>query len=450
MARLPRLADTIAAIATGLGRAGVGIVRVSGRGAAEIACRVTGKVPAPRVATLASFRGDAGDIIDQGLALYFPGPHSYTGEDVLELHGHGSPVALQLLLRACLSAGARIAEPGEFTRRAFEHGKLDLAQAESVADLIDASTEKAARSAARSLAGVFSAEVRRLAADLVELRALIEATLDFPEEEAGVLREHDVPGRMAALREALARVHSKARQGSLLRAGLHVVLAGRPNVGKSSLLNRLAGDERAIVTEIAGTTRDALREAIQIDGVPLHVIDTAGLHESDDPLERIGMERAWQEIGRADAVLLMADARDGVSDAEREIWRKLPHSMETITVLNKVDLTQRSPHRASCEFGPSVSVSARTGAGIELLQQELLRTVGWQGTGEDAYIARERHLRALQATGAHLARVAESFDRLELVAEELRLAHESLGEITGEVCPDDLLGEIFSRFCIGK
>lgn len=425
-------------------------MRASGPGVVEIARRIAGNLPAPRTATLACFRDDAGRIIDQGLVLHFPGPRSYTGEDVLELHGHGSPVALQLVLRACLAAGARIAEPGEFTRRAFEHGKLDLAQAESVADLIDACTERAARSAARALGGMFSAEVRKLATELLELRALIEATLDFPEEEAGVLREHDVQARVASLRQALARVHSKARQGSLLRAGLHVVLAGRPNVGKSSLLNRLAGEERAIVTEIAGTTRDALREAIQIGGVPLHVTDTAGLHESDDALERIGMDRTWREIERADAVVLMADARDGVSDAEREIWRKLPRSISTITVLNKVDLTDRAPHRSSCEFGPSVSVSAKTGAGIELLQQELLRAAGWQNIGEDVYTASERHLRALRATGAHLARVAESFDQLELVAEELRLAQDALAQITGEVSSDELLGEIFSRFCIGK
>jgi len=448
VARRPRLADTIAAIATAQGRAGIGIVRVSGAGVGDVARQLLGFIPPARQTTRAAFRGEGGSVVDEGLALHFPAPRSYTGEDVLELHGHGSPVALRLILKACVSAGARLAEPGEFTRRAFLNGKLDLVQAESVADLIEAATEKAARSAARSLSGVFSAEISRLADGLTELRARIEAVLDFPDEDVGAIPA--LGGQLETLCEALAHVQASAKQGNLLRAGLRVVLAGEPNVGKSSLLNRLAGEELAIVTRIAGTTRDALRETIQIDGVPLHVVDTAGLRESADPLEKVGIARAWQEIERADAVILLADAREGVTGRVREIRRRFPASVETITVMNKIDLTTLTPGTATCEFGVSVRLSAKTGEGIDCLRDELLRAAGWQEGVEDTPIARERHVLALNEAADHLACAVQRLDRLELVAEELRLAHESLGRITGRLSSDDLLGEIFSRFCIGK
>ncbi|GAB4165563.1 MAG: tRNA uridine-5-carboxymethylaminomethyl(34) synthesis GTPase MnmE [Rhodocyclaceae bacterium] len=400
------------------------------------------------MATRARFRGEDGGVIDEGLALHFPGPHSYTGEDMLELHGHGSPVALRLVLRACVCAGARLAEPGEFTRRAFLNGKLDLMQAESVADLIDASTEKAARSAARSLAGGFSKEIERLATDIKELRARVEAVLDFPEDDVDAVPE--LGARLESLYDGVLRIRAAARQGSLLRSGLRVVLAGEPNVGKSSLLNRLAEEERAIVTDIPGTTRDALHETIQIEGVPVHLVDTAGLRESADPIEGMGIARAWQEIERADVVVLVADAREGLTDTSRNIRGRFPGAGRTITVLNKIDLTAQDPETAHGESGASVSLSAKTGEGIDLLRHELLRAAGWQEAAEDVGIARERHVLALDDARFHLGRAARTMDHLELVGEELRLAQESLGEITGELGSEELLGEIFSRFCIGK
>ncbi len=449
--------DTIAAIATAPGRGGVGVIRISGSALLPFAFALTGKTPRPRYAMLADFRAADGSVIDSGLLLYFPAPHSFTGEDVLELQGHGGPVVMQMLLGRCLDLGARLAEPGEFSRRAFLNGKMDLAQAEAVADLIDAATTSAARSAVRSLQGEFSRAIGELNDELINLRMLVEATLDFPDEDIDFLKAADAFGRLDRLQGKLATVFDRAGQGKLLQSGLHVVLAGQPNVGKSSLLNRLTGDDLAIVTPIAGTTRDALRSTIQIEGIPLHVIDTAGLRDTDDVVEKIGIERSWQEIERSDVVLLLVDARTGVSDADRAILARLPERLQRITVYNKIDLAGHAPerHDEHDAHGDAVaiSLSAKANQGIELLRAELLRIAGWH-QAEDVFIARERHLRALAAAGDHVgaarAVVEGRFPALELFAEELRLAQQSLGEITGEFTADDLLGVIFSRFCIGK
>jgi len=447
--RAARPPDTIVAIATAPGRGGIGVVRVSGAGLAAFARALTGREPRPRLATLARFRDADGEAIDEGVLLYFPAPASFTGEDVLELQGHGGPVVMQLLLERCLALGARLAEPGEFTRRAFLNGKLDLAQAESVADLIEASTAAAARSAVRSLSGRFSEEIHRIVDALIDLRMLVEATLDFPEEEIEFLERARAMPRLAAIRAELEGVLDRARQGALLRSGLNVVLVGEPNVGKSSLMNQLAGEERAIVTEIAGTTRDALRETIQIEGIPLHIIDTAGLRETVDVVERIGIERSWQEIRRADVILLLHDAREA-AEAPVAIRAQLPEGVECIRVLNKIDLVGRAPARREQDGAVTIELSAKQGAGVELLRVELLRVAGWHAHGEDVILARERHLRALRAALGHVDAAAERSAALELFAEELRLAQEALGEITGEFTADDLLGVIFSRFCIGK
>ncbi len=443
--------ETIAAVATAPGRGGVGIVRVSGNGLTDFARALSGKSPPPpRHASLCNFCGADGQLIDQGLLLYFPAPHSFTGEDILELHGHGGTVVLQMLLARCLELGARLAEPGEFTRRAYLNGKIDLAQAEAVVDLIDASTTAAARSAARSLQGDFSLEINKLLSELIELRALVEAALDFPEEEIDFLRASDVAGRFSALQERLATVFDRARQGKLLQGGLHVVLAGQPNVGKSSLLNSLAGDELAIVTPVPGTTRDAVRSSLQIEGIPLHVIDTAGLRETEDEVEKIGIARTWREIERADVLLLLVDARTGIGDAERAILTQLPEHLARITVYNKVDLAAGQAERRDDGNGcAAISLSAKRGDGLDLLRQELLRIAGWH-PAEDVFIARERHLCALAATREHLLAAQGRLRQLELCAEELRLAQTALGSITGEFSADDLLGEIFGRFCIGK
>jgi tRNA modification GTPase len=450
-------ADTIAAIATAPGRGGVGVIRISGSNLLPFALALSGKNPKPRYATLAEFRAADGSAIDSGLLLYFPNPQSFTGEDVLELQGHGGPVVMQLLLARCLDLGARLAEPGEFSRRAFLNGKLDLAQAEAVADLIDASTASAARSAVRSLQGEFSKAIHGLTDELINLRMLVEATLDFPEEDIDFLKAADAFGRLERLQLKLAEIFDRAGQGKLLQSGLHVVLAGQPNVGKSSLLNRLTGDDLAIVTPIAGTTRDALRSTIQIEGIPLHIIDTAGLRATEDLVEKIGIERSWQEIERADVVLLLVDAREGIGDADRAILSRLPARLQRITVYNKIDLAGRTPerHDEHDAHGDAVaiSLSAKANLGIELLRNELLRIAGWHQT-EDVFIARERHLRALASAQEHIAAaravVEGRLPALELFAEELRLAQQALGEITGEFTADDLLGVIFSRFCIGK
>ncbi len=459
---LARLAQPIAAIATAPGRGAVGIVRVSAASVQPIIDAICGRALKPREATYLPFREADGSAIDQGLAIHFPAPHSYTGEDVLELQAHGGPVVLQLLLARCLAAGSamglRVAEPGEFTQRAFLNGKLDLAQAEAIADLIDASTEAAARSATRSLAGAFSREVETLREALVHLRMLVEATLDFPEEEIDFLRKADAQGQLSRLQQQLAEVLDRARQGALLREGLHVVIAGQPNAGTSSLLNALAGAELAIVTPIAGTTRDVVRQQIQIEGVPLHVVDTAGLRESADAVERIGIERAWGEIGRADAVLFLHDlthAGDAASQAaDRAIAEGLRETIgagvPVIDVWNKRDLAPDATPAAP----DAIHLSARTGEGLDTLRARLLAVAGWQAPPEGLFIARERHLQALRRVDAHLmeaaAHLAREAQALDLLAEELRLAQNALNEITGAFGADDLLGVIFSRFCIGK
>ncbi|WP_153117787.1 tRNA uridine-5-carboxymethylaminomethyl(34) synthesis GTPase MnmE [Rhodocyclus tenuis] len=458
-APVKRAADTIAAIATAPGRGGIGVVRVSGSNLGSLALALAGSDPVARRATLATIRAADGSAIDSALVLYFPAPASFTGDDVIEIHGHGGPVVLQLVLGRCLELGARLAEPGEFTRRAFENGKIDLAQAEAVADLIDAATASAAKSAMRSLQGEFSQEIHRLVDELTELRALTEATLDFPDEEIDFLQAADAFGRLDRLRQRLASVFARAQQGRLLQGGIAVVLIGQPNVGKSSLLNRLAGDDLAIVTPIAGTTRDAVRSSLQIEGVPLHVIDTAGLRETSDEVERIGIERSWREIERADLAVLLVDAQHGIGEAERAILARLPASLPRLFVFNKIDLTGLPAGRAVlpasvpgadlAAAGTCLQLSAKSGEGIELLRAELLRLAGWQ-SGDDVFIARERHLGALREAAAHIDAAQAETQRLELFAEELRLAQRALGSITGEVSADELLGEIFGRFCIGK
>jgi tRNA modification GTPase len=437
--------DPIVAIATAPGRGGVGVVRVSGADVSGIAEALLGRLPAPRLATYRRFLDSDGSTLDEGIALLFAAPHSFTGENVLELQGHGGPQVLNLILQRCIELGARLAEPGEFTRRAFLNGKLDLAQAEAVADLIDAQSAAAARSAVRSLSGAFSERIDELVERLVRLRMLVEATLDFPEEEIDFLQQADAFGRLDAIDATLREVRAQARQGALLREGLTVVLIGQPNVGKSSLLNRLAGFEAAIVTEIAGTTRDTVREAIQIQGVPLHVIDTAGLRETEDAVERLGIARTWEALEKADAALLLVDAAHGLTEEEQKILTRLP-AIPRITVHNKIDLYDESPRVA----GEEVWLSAKTSAGMDLLQRKLLELAGWQASGEGAFMARSRHLDALGRAASHLQRAREAKAQLELFAEELRLAQSALSEITGEFSADDLLGEIFSSFCIGK
>jgi len=442
--------DTIAAIATAAGRSGIGIVRVSGSRLEPILKAMIGRPLAPRQAVLADFLDARGEVIDQGLALFFPAPHSYTGEEVLELQGHGGPVVLRELLKRCLELGARAARPGEFTERAYLNDKLDLAQAESVADLIDAATAEAAKSALRSLRGAFSQRIEALTRELIELRALVEATLDFPDEEIDFLKQADADGKLASARARLQEVLLASQQGSLLREGIHVVLAGQPNVGKSSLLNRLAGEELAIVTEIPGTTRDAIRQSINLEGIPIHVIDTAGLRESNDPVEKIGIARAWAAIGKADLVLVLLDAAQGENTADQAILAQLPKTLPLITVMNKIDLAGRRPVVEQARESTRVWLSAKTGAGIGELRQAILQAVGWRPSGEGLFMARARHVQALERAAAHLERAARQGEKLELLAEELRLAQEAVGVITGEYTSEDLLGEIFSRFCIGK
>ena len=467
--------DPIVAIATAPGRGAVGIVRVSGQGLAPFVAALLGRLPKAREASYLPFPDAAGQPIDHGLALWFPGPHSYTGEDVLELQGHGGPVVLQLLLARCLAVaqstgaddrprlrGLRLARAGEFTERAFLNDKLDLAQAEAVADLIDASTEAAARSASRSLAGVFSERIHTLRDALIKLRMLVEATLDFPEEEIDFLQQADATGQLARLRDGLAEVLAQARQGALLRDGLKVVIAGQPNAGKSSLLNALAGAELAIVTPIAGTTRDVVQQTIQIEGVPLHVIDTAGLREGADvdEVERIGIERAWGQIGQADAVLFLHDLsrcdQPAYQAADAAIAAGLPDGVTVLQLWNKLDQCADAARDrlAQALADGGLAISAKQGDGLEALRQRLLQLAGWQHAGDGLFMARERHLQALRRVGEHLGlahqRLAAQAEQLDLLAEELRLAQQALGEITGEFSADDLLGEIFSRFCIGK
>ena len=472
---VPAHADPIAAIVTAPGRGAVGIVRLSGRNLAPLMSALFGRALQPRHATYLPFLDAAGQPIDHGIALHFPAPHSYTGEEVLELQGHGGAVVLQMLLQRCLQAGAalglRLAQPGEFTQRAFLNDKLDLAQAEAVADLIDASTEAAVRSANRSLAGAFSTQVQALLQALTELRMLVEATLDFPEEDIDFVRQADVQGRLQRQAALLEEIRGQARQGALLRDGLRIVIAGQPNAGKSSLLNALAGAELAIVSPVAGTTRDKIQQTLQIEGVPLHVIDTAGLRDSTDLVEQMGVARAWQEIDTADAVLFLhdgarlwgagtddlaalADAR-ACREADAAIAallrQRLPERVPVIDVWNKQDLLS---HAQRAGLPPGIALSTRTGEGLAALRAALLQAAGWQPAAEGGFMARQRHLQALERVAVHLgeaqAHLAAPAPLLDLLAEELRLAQNALSEITGAFGADDLLGVIFSRFCIGK
>jgi tRNA modification GTPase len=468
---LSRHQDPIIAIATAPGRGAVGIVRVSGKALGPWVAHLLGRTLRPREATYLPFHDAQGSPIDQGLALFFPGPHSFTGEDVLELQAHGGPVVLQLLLARCLEAaaqvnpvsglpllsGMRIAQPGEFSERAFLNDKIDLAQAEAISDLIDASTEAAARSATQSLSGVFSREIQALRDALIHLRMLVEATLDFPEEEIDFLEKSDARGQLDRLQQALQMVLQKASQGALLREGITVVIAGQPNAGKSSLLNALAGAELAIVTPIAGTTRDKVQQTIQIEGVPIHVVDTAGLRPSDDAVEQIGIARAWEAIEGADAVLFLHDltrlsainyiTADAVITGA--IDKKLSSSVPVIDVWNKADAVSAPAPTTG------IVLSAKTGVGLDALRRSLLEAAGWQAaSGGGVFIARERHVQALRRVDGHLAgaalHLAAHDQALDLLAEELRLGQNALAEITGEFTSDDLLGVIFSKFCIGK
>ena len=447
----PATPPTIAAIATAPGRGGVGVIRLSGHQLLPLAHALTGgKPPKPRYAHHTDFVDDQGQPIDNGLLLYFPAPHSFTGEEVLELQGHGGPVVMRMLLARCVALGARLAEPGEFTRRAFLNGKLDLAQAESIADLIDAASDTAARSAMKSLQGVFSDRIHSLVEALIHLRMLTEATLDFPEEDIDFLEAADAAGQLARIRQQLAEVLNTARQGALLREGMHVVLVGQPNVGKSSLMNALAGDNIAIVTDIAGTTRDTVREQILIDGIPLHLIDTAGLRDTDDVVEQHGIARTWAAVERADLALVLLDDRAGLTEADAEILARLPARLPRLVVRNKIDLSGQAAGEGDHDGERVLRLSARSGDGVDALRRALLAQIGWQGAGDGVFLARERHLDALRRARAFLDAAELDYAHSELFADHLRMAQLALSDITGEFSADDLLGEIFGRFCIGK
>lgn len=441
--------DTIAAIATPPGRGGVGIIRISGPLVVDIAFQLLNKPLKPRFAQYAAFLDAQGCALDMGISLYFPAPASYTGEDVLELQGHGGSVVLDMVLRRVLGLGARLARPGEFTERAFLNDKLDLAQAEAVADLIEASTEQSVRSAQKSMQGLFSSQVNALVDELTELRIYVEAAIDFVDEEIDFLSDGIVENRLLFLLAKLQDIQKNARQGRLLRDGMTVVLAGKPNAGKSSLMNALAGHEAAIVTDVAGTTRDILRECIQVDGMPLHIVDTAGLTETDDVVEREGVRRAKAEITKADVVLHLVDSQDLDNSM---VLDGLPAQARIIKVFNKIDLSQRSPSISQTEAGTEIYLSVKTGQGMDLLRQQLKQSVGFTESSESVFIARRRHIEALDRAFTYVDKALQQLrvGAGELVAEDLRQAQDSLGEITGKLSSDDLLGKIFSSFCIGK
>jgi tRNA modification GTPase len=450
----PSANDTIAAVATPAGRGGVGIVRVSGPAVETIAAAVLGRLPAPRHARYARFLDADGETLDEGLALYFPAPASFTGEPVLELHGHGGPVVLDLVLARLLALGARAARPGEFSQRAYLNDKMDLAQAEAIADLIDSASAKAARAALHSLQGVFSEQVHALVESLIQLRVYVEAAIDFPDEEGiDFLADTELVRRLDGVNATLGALRENAHQGQLLRDGMRVVIAGRPNAGKSSLLNRLAGRDAAIVTHVPGTTRDVLREHIQLDGMPLHVIDTAGLRDGADLVEQEGIRRAWAEIENADRVLVVVDDTLGVDDAVEAILSRLPPGVPRTLILNKADLSGRPTTLETTDWGPAVRLSARTGDGLDRLRSHLESCMGYESGGEGLFMARRRHLQALDQASDCLTRAERQIRDAragELAAEELRLAQQALGEITGAFTSDDLLGRIFASFCIGK
>jgi tRNA modification GTPase len=442
--------DTIAAIATPPGNGGVGIIRISGTLVTEIAKQLLNKSLIPRHALFSSFIDADGSVIDSGISLFFPAPASYTGEDILELQGHGGSVVLDMLLRRVISLGARLANPGEFTKRAFLNDKLDLAQAEAVADLIESSTEQSVRSAQKSMQGVFSAQINELVSELTELRIYVEAAIDFVDEEIDFLTDGVVENRIIRLLQSIQQIQKTAQQGRLLRDGMTVVLAGKPNAGKSSLLNALAGHEAAIVTDIAGTTRDVLRERIQLDGMPLHIIDTAGLRESDNSIEKEGIRRAHEEIQKADKILLLIDARESETE---DLLKTLPTNIDITKVYNKIDLLGISSGIKQTESGYSCYLSIKTGDGMDLLKQHLKQSVGFNEATDNVFIARRRHIEALRIGYDYISSALcqlQVSQAGELVAEDLRQAQMSLAEITGTITSDDLLGKIFSSFCIGK
>lgn len=442
--------DTIAAVATAPGAGGIGIVRISGPASRQIAMGILKECPAPRFAAYKPFLAEDGSIIDYGIAIFYEAPHSYTGENVLELQAHGGPALMQLLLSRCLTLGARHAEPGEFTRRAYLNDKLDLAQAEAVADVINASTVESARSAVRSLSGEFSHKINILLQRLIDLRLYVEACLDFPEEDIDFITQGRVSEKLASIADELRAIFLQSRQGQLLREGLRVVLVGQPNVGKSSLLNCLAGDDVAIVTPIAGTTRDTLTSTIQIKGIPLHIIDTAGLRETEDEVEKSGIARTWRALENADIALILVDVASGIGKDEKAVLKRLPEFLPKIWVENKIDLLNQISRMEQLDDTAHIYLSAKTGEGINLLEGALLNIAGWQPVTGGTFAARERHLAALRIVEEHVALALGQLDQPELIAEELRIAQEALSSITGKYTADDLLGEIFSRFCIGK
>ena len=451
MSRLPKV-ETIAALATPPGRGGVGIIRVSGPLAHHVAQATLGHCPQPRHAEYLPFHDPQGNVLDQGLALYFPAPHSFTGEDVLELQGHGGPVVMDMLLHSVIQLGARMARPGEFSERAFLNDKLDLTQAEAIADLIDAGSEQAARTALRSLQGAFSAAIHDLVAEVTRLRVYVEAAMDFPEEEIDFLSEGRVAEQVQVLRARLNTIIAQAQQGSLIREGINVVLVGQPNAGKSSLLNALSKREAAIVTDIPGTTRDVLREEILLDGLPLHILDTAGLRESGDIVEQEGMRRTWQAVEQADLLVVLVDDALGFTEVEQSILDRVGSRLHRVVLYNKCDKTGRAVGIVTSDPYPVLAISATRGDGLTELSATIRRLVGMQQQSEGSFMARRRHLTALQLAATHLQQAADQAQQREgeLVAEELKQVQQHLGEITGEVSSDDLLGEIFSSFCIGK
>ncbi|MGR5381735.1 tRNA uridine-5-carboxymethylaminomethyl(34) synthesis GTPase MnmE [Vibrio harveyi] len=450
--------DTIVAQATAPGRGGVGIIRVSGPKANQVTLEVTGKTLKPRYAEYLPFQAEDGTVLDQGIALYFPNPHSFTGEDVLELQGHGGPVVMDMLIKRILGIdGVRAARPGEFSERAFLNDKMDLTQAEAIADLIDASSEEAAKSALQSLQGQFSQRIQTLVESLIHLRIYVEAAIDFPEEEIDFLADGKVSADLQAIIDNLDAVRKEANQGAIMREGMKVVIAGRPNAGKSSLLNALSGKESAIVTDIAGTTRDVLREHIHIDGMPLHIIDTAGLRDASDEVEKIGIERAWDEIAQADRVLFMVDGTTTDATDPKDIWPdfvdRLPNNIGMTVIRNKADQTGEEMGICHVNDPTLIRLSAKTGAGVDALRTHLKECMGFSGNTEGGFMARRRHLDALERAAQHLQigqEQLEGFMAGEILAEELRITQQHLNEITGEFSSDDLLGRIFSSFCIGK
>lgn len=445
--------ETIAAVATPPGRGGVGIVRVSGPRSSQIAQAILGQCPPARQACYLPFLAADQQVIDEGIALYFPEPHSFTGENILELQGHGGPVVMDMLLKRVIALGARLARPGEFSQQAFLNDKLDLTQAEAIADLIESASEEAAKSALRSLQGEFSGEINRLLEQMIQLRIHVESAIDFPEEEIDFLADSAIVDQINALTAGLSRILERAQQGRLLREGMTVVIAGQPNAGKSSLLNCLAQRDSAIVTAIAGTTRDVLREEINLDGLPVHIIDTAGLRHSTDPVEQVGIERAWQQIEQADCILLVLDAQVGFTEADQAIVNRFPDNLPLSLVYNKMDLNQGQPKESKPELGPAFYLSAKSGDGLNLLRKHLKESAGYRSAGEGNFIARHRHIDALERTLVlvqHGEQQLKQYQAGELLAEDLRQAQQVLGEITGDFSSDELLGRIFSSFCIGK